>query len=435
MSAGPRTSARTRRRLPWRTLLMLPAGISLLAGLNAALMLLELPALFNIAAWSEVHGMVLALGFIGTLVALERAVALGKLAGYLSPLLIGIGSLLLLTSLPRNLGKLGLLLGMAGLIWVYIPLWRRQRDNAVSVQMLAAGLGTGAALLWLGGVDMNLLLPWLVAFVVLTIAGERIELARITMGAGAGRRLVQLSWAVTFGVVGSLLWPQWGSIAFGLSLLGLTAFLATNDVARRTIKATGATRFMAACMLAGYAWLSVAAITWCFGFPSTQARYDTVIHAVFLGFTMSMIIAHSSTILPAVLRRPLPYRKMMWAPAILLHAGLLLRVWIGDGLGYHGAWLVGSMINIIALLLFFALAILSVALGEVPSKTPKRQRPDESKPARGLGLGTRPGGLSLGLSTGPKGQPSPAQNPGLGIGTKPRSSTEALVPAKDAPDE
>lgn len=435
MSAGPRTSTRTPRPLPWRTLLMLPAGLSLLAGLNAALTLLELPALFNIAAWSEVHGMVLALGFVGTLIALERAVALGKLAGYLSPLLIGIGSLLLLTSLPRNLGKLGLLLGMAGLIWVYIPLWRRQRDNAVLVQMLAAGLGTGAALLWLGGLDMNLLLPWLVAFVVLTIAGERIELARITMGARAGRRIVQLSWGVTFGVLASLLWPQWGSIAFGLSLLVLTAFLATNDVARRTIKATGATRFMAACMLAGYFWLSVAAITWCFGFPGTQARYDTVIHAVFLGFTMSMIIAHSSTILPAVLRRPLPYRKMMWAPAVLLHAGLLLRVWIGDGLGYHGAWIIGSIINIIALLLFFAFAILSVVLGEVAPKAPKTQLPDTPKPAGGLGIGARPGSHSLGLSAGPKVQPRPSQNPGLGLETRPRSSTEPLVPAKDIPDE
>lgn len=434
MSAGPRTSTRTPRPLPWRTLLMLPAGISLLAGLNAALTLLELPALFNMAPWSEVHGMVLALGFVGTLIALERAVALGKLVGYLSPLLIGIGSLLLLTTLPRNFGKLGLLIGMAGLVWVYLPLWHRQRDNAVLVQMLGAGLGTGAALLWLGGLEMKLVLPWLVAFVVLTIAGERIELVRITMGARAGRRVVQLSWGVTFGVVASLLWPQWGSIGFGLSLVALTLFLAANDVARRTIKATGATRFMAACMLAGYAWLGVAALTWCFGFPTSTARYDTVIHAFFLGFTMSMIIAHSSTILPAVLRRPLPYRKMMWAPAALLHAGLLLRVWMGDGLGYHAAWIVGSVINIIALLLFFALAILSVLLGEVPVRTPKAQSTAPT-PQAGIGLGAHPDSLSLGLSAGAKPRSAPTPSPGLGIQTRPRSSLEPLVPAKENSDE
>lgn len=428
MSVQSRTSERAPRPLPWRTLLMVPAGVSLLAGLNAALTLLEVPAPFNAAAWSEVHGMVLALGFVGTLVALERAVALGKPVGYLSPLLLGIGSLLLLTSFPRTFGKLGLLLGMAALIWVYLPLWRRQRDNAVLVQMLGAGLGTGATLLWLGGLDVNLLLPWLVGFVVLTIAGERIELARITMGASAGRRMVQLSWGFTFGVVASLLWPQWGSIAFGLSLMVLTAFLAVNDVARRTIKAAGATRFMAACMLAGYFWLTVAAITWCFGFPTGQARYDTVIHAVFLGFTMSMIIAHSSTILPAVLRRPLPYRKMMWAPALLLHAGLLLRVWIGDGLGYHGAWIMGGIVNIIALLLFFACAVLGVVLGEAPATMQKPQQPTAPKPVIGLGVSTGP-------TTKPGPDTSPGPRPGLGIGSRPRSSTEPLVPAKDMPDE
>ena len=36
--------------------------------------------------------------------------------------------------------------------------------------------------------------------------------------------------------------------------------------------------------------------------------YDAVVHAVFLGFTLSMIMAHAPVILPAVLRRPLPYR-------------------------------------------------------------------------------------------------------------------------------
>ena len=43
-------------------------------------------------------------------------------------------------------------------------------------------------------------------------------------------------------------------------------------------------------------------------------------HAVFLGFTISMIMAHAPVILPAVLRRPLPYHPALLAPAVLLHA-------------------------------------------------------------------------------------------------------------------
>ena len=378
MSATRQSTQRKPKPIPARTLFMLPAAVSLLAGLNAALMLLGLPAPINAAAWSEIHGMVLALGFVGTLIALERAVALGTRLGYVSPLLLGAGSTLLLTGLPRFAGKLGLLAGMAALVWVYLPLWRRQRDHAVLIQLLGAALGTGAALLWLGGVEMSLLLPWLVAFLVLTIVGERIELARITMGPLAGIRALQLSWLLTFSVVASLLNAQWGTIAFGVALVILTIWMAAHDVARRTVRATGATRFMAACMLAGYAWLLVAAITWCFGFPSGRAGYDTVIHAVFLGFTLSMIIAHSSTILPAILRRPLPYRPMMWAPAILLWAGLLLRLWVGNGLGSAWAWQAGGAANIIALLLFLLLAVASVLMGE-PSTEP-RQPPGVGRP-------------------------------------------------------
>ncbi|RAX48764.1 hypothetical protein DQ353_13640 [Arthrobacter sp. AQ5-05] len=408
MSASRKSIPAKPRLLPARTLFMLPAAASLLAGLNAALLLLDLPAPLNTVHWGEVHGMVLALGFVGTLVALERAVALGRRAGYLSPLLLGAGSVLLLSDVPRFAGKLGLLAGMAALVWVYLPLWRRQRDHAVLIQLLGAALGTGAAILWLGGVDMALLLPWLVAFLVLSIAGERVELARICMGPLAGTRALQLSWLLTFAVVASLLNPAWGSIGFGLVLAALALWLAAHDVARRTIRATGATRFMASCMLAGYGWLLVAAITWCFGLPGTRAAYDTVIHAVFLGFTISMVIAHSSSILPAILRRPLPYRPMMWAPAILLWAGLLLRLWIGNGLGYDWAWRAGGVANVLALLLFLALAVASVLIGEPRPKPAAPVPPAADRPGSGTSL-LAPKPPGIGPADGAR--PMPGTNP------------------------
>ena len=40
-----------------------------------------------------------------------------------------------------------------------------------------------------------------------------------------------------------------------------------------------------------------------------------------------MIMAHAPVILPAVLRRPLPYHPAMIAPAALLHGSLALRLW------------------------------------------------------------------------------------------------------------
>ncbi len=344
-----------------RAAFLLPAGIALLAGLDAALMLLGLPAPVTSDRLPGVHGMLLVFGFVGTLISLERSVALRRRAGYAAPVLLGTGGLLLLSTAPIAAGKVVLLLGMVAMTVVYVPLWRRQRDDSVLVQAFGAVLGVGALTLWLGGVSVAALLPWLMGFIVLTIGGERLELARIAMSAHAGRTLVLLSAALVTGVVASLLWSPVGYPLLGLVLLVLVGWLAVHDVARRTIRAAGLVRFMAGCMLAGYFWLAAAGATWLVRGPALDGTaYDVVIHAVFLGFTLSMIMAHAPVILPAVLRRPLPYHPVLVVPAALLHLSLVLRLWVGDGLGYRTAWQTGGVLNIAALLLFVLLAAWSV---------------------------------------------------------------------------
>lgn len=345
-----------------RAVYLVPAAVALLGGLDAALLLLGLPAPVRTDRLPEVHGFLLVLGFVGTLIAVERAVALRRRLGYLAPGLLGAGGLLLLSPAPLRAGQATQLAGALAMTAVVVALWRRQRDDAVLVQVLGAVLATGAALLWLGGVAVPLLLPWLVGFVVLTIGAERLELARLAMGPRAGATLVLLAGGVAAGAVADLLWPRPGAPLFGAALLALGGWLARHDVARRTVRVPGLTRFMAAGMLGGYAWLGVAALTWLLGGPATEGpRYDVVIHAVFLGFTISMIMAHAPTILPAVLRRPLPYHPLLWLPAGLLHASLALRLWIGDAYGVHAAWQAGGLLNVVALLLFFALAAWSAA--------------------------------------------------------------------------
>jgi hypothetical protein len=151
-------------------------------------------------------------------------------------------------------------------------------------------------------------------------------------------------------------------------LLALTAWLVRHDVARRTINSSGLPRFAACCMLAGQAWLVVAGVIWLLaGATVGGATYDAVVHAVFLGFTISMIMAHASSILPAVTRVPLPYRSAMYAPWLLLQLSLVLRLWGGDALGSELARRIGGAGNAIALLLFLVVAVGSAVRG-VPAK-------------------------------------------------------------------
>jgi len=352
---------------------MLPAGLSLLAGLDAALILIGLPAPVTTARLPETHGMLLVVGFIGTLISLERATALRRWYGYAAPGLLGLGGVLLITDpVPLVVAKAVLVAGAAALTALYIPLWRRRYDAQLLVQMLAAGFALAATVLWLGGVAFALLLPWLFAFIVLTIAAERVELA-ITLGPGAGKRLLVHAWLVAAALLIGLADAQSGAVAFGIALLALVYWLLRHDVARRTIRTTGATRYMAACMLGGYFWLAVAGVVLVLaspmGFPHARAAYDAATHAILLGFAMSMIMAHATTILPAVLHISLPYRAAFWVPAALLHASLVVRIWLGDGLGLHWAFVTGGALGVAALVLFVLTALTSAIMGP-PRKSP-----------------------------------------------------------------
>jgi hypothetical protein len=343
---------------------IVPAGLSLLAGLDAALLLLGLPAPITGARLPEVHGGLMIFGFVGTLIALERATALGRGYGDLAPALLGIAGLALLADAVPLVAAKGLVaLGMAAFTAVYLPLWRRQYDASLLTQLLGAALGCAGAIIWTGQSTMDRVLPWLIAFVVLTIAAERVELARITMGPAAGTRLLAHAWTVVLALLVSIALPDAGAIALGLALAALVAWLIVHDIARRTIRAAGAARYMAACILCGYVWLAVAAGVLLFGAPTGQGAFDAVVHAVFLGYTISMIMAHATTILPAVLHIRLPYRPAFWVPAMLLQASLVVRLWLGDGLGMPAAWQLGGVLGEVALLGFAAVAATSAALG------------------------------------------------------------------------
>ncbi|ASK65058.1 copper oxidase [Brachybacterium avium] len=368
-------SAPPRRRPPsWRLGWMLPAGIALLAGLDAALLLIGLPAPVSTDRLPVVHGMLLVLGFVGTLIALERATALARWYGFLAPALLGLGAIALIADpVPLSVGKILLVAGTAAFTLLYLPLWRRQYDEAVLTELLAAGLACGGAIRWAGGADFAEVLPWLIGFVVLTIAAERVELARITLGAGAGVRVLVHAAGVVAALLVGVVFPEAGAILLGAALGALLLWLIPHDIARRTLRTRGATRFMAAAILCGYGWLAIASAVLLLGGTPQGGAYDAVAHAVFLGFTISMIMAHATTILPAVLRIDLPYRSAFWVPLGLLQLSLAVRLGLGDALGWGPAWQLGGVLGVLALLAFLATALGSALLG--PTRAPTRPTP------------------------------------------------------------
>lgn len=335
-------------------------GLSLLSGLNAALLLLGVWAPVQSDRLADVHGPVMVLGFLGTLIAIERAQALRRMWAYLAPALLGSGALTLAFGGPFLLGQLLLFDGALALVVVYLFLWRRAPLGIVAVQVLSAVLAALAAALWLR-VDIPALLPLLAGFLVLTIASERAELAQLALGPRATPILLGVSTAIALAATASLIWPDVGGRLFGVTLIVTSAWLVRDDVPRRMIRTDGLRRYNAAALLAGYLWLAVSGLTWIVvGVPATTATYDMAIHGVFLGFGVSMVMAHAPIIFPAVLGRDLPYRRLFWLPLTVLHVSVAVR-FVGALAGVDAAWQAGGVGGVISLLLL-ALSIVITAV-------------------------------------------------------------------------
>jgi hypothetical protein len=265
------------------------------------------------------HGALMVSGFLGTVIGLERAVALGRRWAYAAPLASGLGGLCLLAGFAAP-GFALLALAAALLVAASIAVLARQP----SLEMATLLAGAGA---WLAG-NLSLLaalpaVPWWIAFFALTIGGERLELSRyLRRGAFARGAFIGLAAAL----FATPVLPR----VMGLVLVMLALWLFAFDLARVTVRQRGLPRYIAVCLLSGYAWLAFGG-----ALLAAAVAYDAALHAIFVGFVFSMVFGHAPVILPAVLRVPLPYHPALYVPLALLHVSLALRVFVSP---LAGAW-------------------------------------------------------------------------------------------------
>lgn len=346
-------------RPPWRIPLLILGFASLIIGVGAGLLRLGWAVPRPAADLAAFHGPLMVCGFFGTVISLERAVALAQRWAYLGPLAAGAGGLALILGAPLAAAQLLLALGSAVLLAGSVSVFLRQR--ALFTFTLAAGAGCwllGNAL-WLGGASVFAVVPWWAGFLVLTIAGERLELSRFLPPSPAARRVfIAVLAGLTFGMA-------FHAQVFGATLLALALWLMRQDIARRTVKDKGLTRFIAVCLLSGYAWLALAgAIILGAGLAPGSLAYDAALHALMLGFVFSMVFGHAPIIFPAVLRVPVPYHPLFYAPLALLHLSLAVRL-AGD-LAAQPDWRsLGGALNALALLAFILNTIAAVIRGKL----------------------------------------------------------------------
>ena len=343
-SAGPARLA--------RPLLLGLVALSLLVGIAGGLLRagLPLPDSVGLSRSALAHAALMMGGFLGTVIGIERAVALRHKAAFIGPCCSGLAGLCLLLGRGEAGARLGLLAALA-FVAVNIVVVRRQRAAHTGLLLLGALAWLAGNLLFAAGIAPDAVLRCWFAFLVLTIAAERLEMTRLMRRRpGADISLYLILAAL---LLGAALSP----LLYGAGLALLAGWLLRFDIARRTVGAAGLSRYMAICLLGGYAWLALAGLAWAATALGLHAARDTALHALGLGFIVSMMMGHAPVILPAVARIKLQFGACFYLPLAALHLSLLLRLggaFVDESLRAWGAGLNAGAIALFALTLIGA---------------------------------------------------------------------------------
>lgn len=351
------TNLAVRYRIP-----MLMAGsISLLFGIYIGLARLGWSFPLSAATQFALHGPLMVCGFLGTVISLERAVAIGKRWAYLAPLAAASGALFLIFGAPAQAVAALATIASLLLCMVSIRVFLKQRELFTLSLLLAAASWCVGCILWLAGLSLPQITPWWMGFLIITIVGERLELSRFLRPAHGSKMLFILSLMVFFAgaiAASNSTWPDYRLLS--ASLIAITLWLLRNDIVRHTIRQHGLTRYIAVALTCGYIWLLVAGVI---GLALPQlhpgSSYDAFTHAIFLGFVFSMIFGHAPIIFPAIAKVKIPYHPAFYLPLAVLQLSLLLRV-SGDFLYMAPLRKTGGIMHAVSIALFIMILVRTV---------------------------------------------------------------------------
>lgn len=325
----PTTAAALAMRSTFVLVVVAMLVTSIVGGLLRAGVAVPLP---EHAAWPGravlAHAFLMICAFMGTVIGMERAVALKHRGGFVAPAASALAGVLVLAGLPAASAWLAVGASVA-FIGINVTVVSRQKAAHTVLLLTGATAWLVGNLLHALGAQAAAVVPWWFSFLVLTIAAERLEMTRLMRRRrGAAASLCVCLGLMLAGSAAFALSPVWGGRLYGLALAGLAAWLVCFDIARRTVASHGLSRYMAVCLLLGYAWLAVAGLAW----MATSAGYaarDAALHALGLGFVFSMMLGHAPVILPALARVKILFGAFFYVPLVLLHASLAVRLLLG----------------------------------------------------------------------------------------------------------
>jgi hypothetical protein len=336
----------------------LAAGVAMLSGLAGGLVRIGWPLLpEHFVAPVALHSALMVCGFFGFGIALERAAALKQPIAFAAPALAACGTGAALALQPGLAGIFWLLAALA-LVAVYAEVLRRAPELHTAVEAAGALAWAGGTLWWLLARPFSVVVAWWAAFLVLTIFGERRELARFVPLSEKARRGYIAMVVVQVGalVVLAVPWHE-HPIAGGLWWLSMSLFsgwLLRYDLAcRPRVHRFGWALHTARSLRLGYTWLMLAGL-WGVVNALRGMPLDSPgpLHMLLLGFVFSMVFGHAPIMLPALLRTPIsPPGPFAFVPVGLMTLGVTLRA-VGDAIGSGGVRAGAGALQAAAILTF-----------------------------------------------------------------------------------
>lgn len=304
------------------------------------------------------HGAVMVGGFLGTLIALEKVIPLKKKFLLLIPILNALSIVFFFFSQPK-ISIYILIISSACLSLVFLYYLLRHRN--IIYLLMSVG-----ALCWLTG-NITLLtrlfypiaFPWWIAFILLIITAERLELMKFLPVSKAAINLF-LAILLCFLIGCTLSFHGIGSFISGLALMGISSWLMRHDVISINMKKKDLPKFVGISLLCGYIALLLTGI-FAFSLSDQWLTYDAIVHTFFLGFAFSMIFAHGPIILPGILGISItPFSKILYGWLFILQTSWIIRIFADVMVELNIRKISGLLSTIAILGYFITLVILTV---------------------------------------------------------------------------
>lgn len=335
------------------------AIISMITGIYSGIIRIGQPLPVNKFIPIAHHGILMGGSFLGTLICLERVVTFHQKWAWISVFIMAMSFPFLLFNEP-SFAVLCLLLGSLGYFWISTANYLKYRLNGDIIMVLGAFFQVVAlTVFFFSNSYPKAFAGWLL-FLVFTIIGERINLTRFLPV--SKKAFYEIYFWIGLLLISSFLYHLGLKIVVGASLIGLAQWLIRYDIIKVNLKRSGHYHFLGLCLLLSYIWLGVSGILSMLEMGN-PFLYDAVLHSFFVGFVLSMILAHAPIIFPGLLGiKTTPFHPIMYLWLAGLHSSLFIRIY-GDmmqnfelrkfGGIYNGVFFIAYILTVAFLILKF----------------------------------------------------------------------------------